>query len=155
MKKLWKRFRDWLIRKLGGFTQQEVAEAIDDWTDRMNAAEDHIARLELERNVAQKKNVELTKENGRLKMELDRNPPAWKMLGDIETLVPRTLQAEMVIRRDAYEITNPVPRAKEHLARQIFNGILPLIHYHFENDFAGNSRVIATLRVLTGPGVAE
>lgn len=80
MKKLWKLFRDWLIRKLGGFTQQEAAKTIEEWIDQKNAYEDHIARLEIERNVAQKKNVELTRENGNLKRELNQTPPAWKWL---------------------------------------------------------------------------
>ena len=155
MKKLWKRFRDWLIRKLGGFTQQEVAEAIDDWTDRMNAAEDHIARLELERDMARKKNVELTRENGELKRALNQNPQAWKMLGGVETLYPSTLQAERVIHRYPEEAVDIVGITKDQLAREIFEAAQQAISYQFQNDFAGNSRVTATLRVLTGPGVAE
>lgn len=155
MKKLWKRVRDWLIRKLGGFTQQEVAEAVDEWSDRMKAYEDHIARLELERDMARKKNVELTEENGLLKMELDRNPPAWKMLGGVETLYPRTLQAERVIHREPEMAFDIVGCTKDRLAREIFEAAQQAISYQFQNDFAGNSRVTATLRVLTGPGVAE
>ena len=150
MKKLWKRFRYWMIRKLGGFTKKQYD---DMWTCLETLQNENrtirIKNTELESRVSWQRNEIL-----RLNVELVRNPPAWKWQKE-ETFEQRTLQAEMVIRRDAYEITNPVPRAKEHLARQIFNGILPLIHYHFENDFGGNSRVRATLRVLTGPGVAE
>lgn len=147
MKKLWKRFRDRLIRKLGGFTQQEVAEAVDEWSDKENAYEDHIARLELERNVAQKKNVELTRENGILKMELDRIQPVRKMLKE-ETCEPRIIRAEAVIHRYPEEAVDIVGITKDRLARQILDVAQQAISYHFQNDFADNSRVIATLRVL-------
>lgn len=147
MKKLWKLFRDWLIRKLGGFTQQEVAKTIEEWIDKKNAYEDHIARLELERNVAQKKNVELTRENGILKMELDRIQPARKMLKE-ETCEPRIIRAEEVIHRYPEDAVDIVGITKDRLARQILDAAQQAISYHFQNDFAGNSRVIATLWVL-------
>ncbi len=154
MKKLWKRFRDWMIRKLGGFTQQEVAEAVDEWSDKENAYEDHIARLELERNVAQKKNVELTRENGILKMELDRIQPARKMLKE-ETCEPRIIRAEAVIHRYPEEAVDIVGITKESLSKEVLEAAKQAISYQFQNDFEGNSRVRATLRVLMGPGVAE
>lgn len=140
MKKLWKRFRDWLIRKLGGFTQQEVAEATGEWTDNMYAYEDHIARLNLELDVARKKNVELTSENGNLKRALGQTPPAWKRL------------AEQVIHRYPDEAVDIVGLTKDRLAKEVLEAAKQAISYQFQNDFEGNSRVRATLRVLVGPG---
>ena len=154
MNKLWRQFRDWLIQKLGGFTQQEVAEATGEWTDNMYAYEDHIARLKLELDAARKKNVELTLENGNLKMALAQTPPAWKWLME-ETMKPSVIQAERVIHRYPDEAVDIVGITKESLSKEVLEAAKQAISYQFQNDFEGNSRVRATLRVLTGPGVAE
>lgn len=46
MKKLLKKLRDWLIVKLGGFTEQQVAEASDEWMRQMDEASSRISWLE-------------------------------------------------------------------------------------------------------------
>ena len=46
MKKLLKKFRDWLIVKLGGFTAQQVAEVSDEWMRQMDEASSRISWLE-------------------------------------------------------------------------------------------------------------
>lgn len=155
MKRLWKRLRNWLIRKLGGFTRQEVEDAVEEWSEKLAAAGDSLARLTLERDMARKKNVELTTENGRLKMELDRDPPVWKMLGGVETLVPRTLQAEWRFRQDPEAAVDMDKVAKERVTQQLLDGVRQHIHFSYDHDFFGNSRVTATLRVLMGPGEVE
>ena len=147
MKKLWNRFRDWLIRKLGGFTQQEVAKTIEEWIDKKNVYEDHIARLEIERNVAQKKNVELTRENGILKRELNQTPQAWKWLME-ETMKPSVIQAERVIHRYPDEAVDIVGITKESLSKEVLEAAKQAISYQFQNDFEGYSHVRATLWVL-------
>ena len=148
MVKIWRRFRDWLIRKLGGFTREEMLETVEEWQDKVNAAEDHCAFLAL-RNDMQKKNIDqLLEETGRLKMELDRNPPAWAALRETETLYPRTLQAEWVYQSYPEAAVDMDKVAKERVTRQMLDGVREHIHYSFEHDFFGNSRVIATLRIL-------
>ena len=154
MIKMWKRFRDWLIRKLGGVTQEEIAAAVDDWTDEVNAVKDHAARLELERNLARKKVEVLQEENGRLKMELDRDSPAWKMLHSM-TLYPETLQAEWIYRSDPESAIDMDKVAKERVTLQILDGVREKIHYSFLHDFFGGSRVRATLRILEGTGAVD
>ena len=151
MIKMWRRFRDWLIRKLGGFTQQEVAEATGKWTDNMYAYEDHIARLTLEMDAARKKNVELTSENSNLKRALAQTPPPWKLLTE-ETYMPRLIQAERVIHRYPDEAVDIVGITKESLSKEVLEAAKQAIFYQFQNDFEGNSHVRATLRVLVGPG---
>lgn len=155
MTRLWKRLRDWLIRKLDGFTRQEVEDAVEEWGEKLAAAGDRLARLTLERDMARRKNVELTEENERLKLELDRNPPVWKMLGGVETLAPRTLQAEWRYQQNPDGAVNMDLIAKDRVTQQILDGVRQHIHFSYDHDFFGNSRVTATLRVLVGPGEVD
>ena len=152
MKKLWNRFRDWLIRKLGGFTAEETWTAEKDWNGRMDAARDRIARLELMNNVTQKKNLELTRENGELKRALYQNPPGWITLKE-EMYKQEIIRAQTKIHRYPEAAVDIVGLAKDRLAREILDKAQQAITYHFQNDFAGTSCVIAELRVLVGPGV--
>lgn len=151
MKEVWRRFRDWLIRKMGGVTQQEVAETTDEWDAKMDAQEDHIARLTLELDAARKKNVELTSENSYLKRALAQTPPPWKLLTE-EMYMPRLIQAERVIHRYPDEAVDIVGIAKESLSKEVLEVAKQAISYQFQNDFEGNTRVRATLRVFVGPG---
>ena len=153
MKKLLKKLRDWLIRKLGGFTPQEVAEAADDWSDRMCAAEDHSARLELERDMQVKKNQALQEKIRRLNMELDQNlPPKMRI---VETLLPRTLEAAWTYGSYPGAADDMDKVAKDHVTRQILDEVRKMIHYSFEHDFFGNSRIRATLQVWSVQGAGD
>lgn len=151
MKKLLERLRNWLIVKLGGVTRENAESILEYWDKDV-----HKLAILTEKNASlEQTNNSLIGENNRLKMELDRNPPAWKTLGGVETLYPRTIRAERVIHRYPDEAVDIVGITKDSLSKEVLKAAKQAISYQFQNGFEGNSRVIATLRVLTGPGVAE
>lgn len=147
MKILWKRFRDWLIRKLGGFTKKQH----DDMWLCLEALQDENRSLRIQITKLESDLIKKREEIGRLKMELDSNPPAWKCMKE-ETMGPKIIRAETVIHRHPEEPVDIVGITKDYLARRVLAEAQQDISYHFLNDFEGNSRVIATLRVLVGPG---
>lgn len=78
MVKLWKRFRDWMIRKLGGVTR-EAAEAIAErWDEDV-----HRLAVLLEKNAAlTDTNEQLRDENKRMEKELKLAAPNVAIFGD-------------------------------------------------------------------------
>ncbi len=151
MKKLLKKLRDWLIVKLGGVTRENAESILEYWDKDV-----HKLAILTEKNASlEQTNNSLIGENNRLKTELDRDPPAWKTLGDIEVLVPRTLQAEWRYRQDPEAAVDMDKIAKERATLQILDGVRQYIHYSYDHDFFGDSRIRATLRILEGTGEAE
>lgn len=147
MKKLWERLRHWLIRKLKGIT----AEHAEQLWDSIDSLKDENRSLRLRITELESKNLRQRDEIGSLKMQLDRNPPAWKGLTE-QTLAPRIIRSEKVIHREPEMAADIVGFTKDELARQVLEAAKPAISYHFQNDFAGNSRVSATLGVFVNSG---
>lgn len=147
MKKLWKRFRDWLIRKL----KAVPAEHANRLWDSIDSLKDENRSLRIRITELESRAIRQREEIGRLKMELDQTPPAWKRLRE-EMMEPRIICAERVIHRYPDEAVDIVGLTKDSLAKEVLEAAKQAITYQFQNDFEGNSRVRATLRVLVGPG---
>lgn len=147
MKQLLKTLRDWLIVRLGGVTRENANSVLEYWDKDV-----HKLAILAEQNACLKEtNNFLSNENSRLKKELDRNPPAWKMLQADETLPLATLCAEKVFQQTPDTGIELMQFVKEELALKLLDGVKPFIDYQFKNDFAGDTRARATLRVIKKP----
>ena len=147
MKKLLKKLRDWLIVKMGGVTRENAESILEYWDKDV-----HKLAILTEMNASlEQTNNSLSGENNRLKMELDRNPPAWKMLQADENLPLATLCAEKVFQQTPDTDIELVQFVREELELKLLDGVKPFIDYQFKNDFAGNTRARATLQLLKGP----
>lgn len=159
MKRLWKRLRDWLIRKLGGVPWSVVSKTVHTYQEAIRERDERIEEeIEERRQLA-----EAWEENeGTLRSELYREQArrlrAEDRLREIEMQAEQRRQAVRVLR--AEKILNPfgassrevIELAHADLTEQIVKMVRGEVHFHTLSDFEGNCRIKATLAVVKPDG---